>query len=226
MKIDIWSDFACPFCYIGKHHLEQAISQVPNLDISIVYHSFELDPQAPLSNEATLYEVLAQKYQISLDRAKAMTKQVLQKAHEAGLSLQFDSLVSTRTFDAHRLAHFATDKGYQDVMQERLFKAYLTDSMNLADRAVLLQLAKEVGLDAKQTQQMLESDQYAKAVRADEAAAKGCNVTGVPFFVFDEQYAVSGAQPVSVFVDILSKAQQAEPLSQDGLSCDNDGCAI
>ncbi len=203
MKIDIWSDVACPYCYIGKRHLEAALEHFPHKDqVRVTWHSFELDPEAPAETTETQYEVVGRKYGVSPAQAKEMTGRVLNSAAAAGLSLDFDNVKPTNTFNAHRLIHLAAGQHKQDEMEERLFKAYFTEGRHIGQKESLQAIAAESGIDCTA---MLNSDAYTDEVRKDEEEAHSLGIRGVPFFVFDYKYAVSGAQPVDVFVQTLSK---------------------
>lgn len=230
MKIQIWSDFSCPFCYIGKHHLMSALDAFSGREsVEIIFRSFELDPNAPVSGNTNIHSHLSEKYDMSLHDAREMTTRITQQAKLAGLDFNFDYLIPANTFDAHRLLHFACDQGLSEPMAERLFKAYFTDSNNIADKGILIRLATEVGLDPERVNGVLFSDQYADKVRADEAFVRQLKITSVPFFIFDNKYAVSGAQPVSAFSDVLNKVQEeAERLNQidSKLRYEGPSCAV
>ncbi|MGG1664245.1 DsbA family oxidoreductase [Brevibacillus sp. NRS-1366] len=211
MKIEIWSDFACPFCYIGKRRLEAALSQFPHKDkVETMFRSFELDPHAKRDTHLSLYEILAAKYGMPVEKAKGMTEQVAQQAKEVGLDYHFDTVVSTNTLDAHRLAHYANANGKMTEMVERLLKAFFTDSLHLGDHQVLAQLAAEIGLDREKTLAMLAGDEYTEQVQADKQKGANLGINGVPFFVFNDKYALSGAQPGEVFVNVLNKVWEEE----------------
>jgi predicted DsbA family dithiol-disulfide isomerase len=204
MRIDIWSDYACPFCYIGKRRLEHAISQFEGRDkVEVVYRSFQLDPHAKSNGGVSIHEMLAQKYGMTLEKAQAMNAQLTEQAQTVGLDFKFDTMVHTNTFDSHRLSHYAAKQGKAAEMTERLLRAYFTDSLNLGDHSVLVALAVEVGLDEAETAAMLASDAYSAEVHADIEEGASLNITGVPFFVFNNKYAVSGAQPGPVFSEVL-----------------------
>jgi predicted DsbA family dithiol-disulfide isomerase len=238
MKVEIWSDFMCPFCYIGKRRFESALEQFPNKDqVEVVYRSFELDPNASYKPGVSMDELLASKYGMSIEQAKAANANVTQQAASVGLTYHMDRVVPANSFDAHRLVHFAAQHGKMKEMTERLFRAYFTDAENLEDKNLLADLAAEVGLEREQAVAALESDAFQSEVRADESAATNLGIRGVPFFVLGGKYAVSGAQPLEVFTDALDKAyREANPLvmvndsdSSDGMcadgSCDLPGSA-
>ena len=207
MKIEVWSDFGCPFCYIGKRRLERALESFSHRDeIELVYRSFELDPGAPKDTESSIHELLAVKYGLSLEQAKESNRNVAQQAQTEGLTYNFDTIIPTNTFDAHRLAHYAGEQGKAKEMTERLFRAYFTDSLHIGDRDTLVRLAEEVGLDGATAREVLEQNTYADAVREDENEARRLGIRGVPFFVLRGKYAVSGAQPLEIFQGALLRA--------------------
>jgi len=207
VKIEVWSDFGCPFCYIGKRRLERALESFSHRDeIELVYRSFELDPGAPKDTESSIHELLAVKYGLSLEQAKESNRNVAQQAQTEGLTYNFDTIIPTNTFDAHRLAHYAGEQGKAKEMTERLFQAYFTDSLHIGDRDTLVRLAEEVGLDGAAVREVLEQNTYADAVREDENEARRLGIRGVPFFVLRGKYAVSGAQPLEIFQGALLRA--------------------
>ncbi|SEK34103.1 Predicted dithiol-disulfide isomerase, DsbA family [Paenibacillus sp. cl141a] len=228
MKVEIWSDFMCPFCYIGKRRFESALEQFPHKDqVEVVYRSFELDPNASYKPGVSMDELLAAKYGMSIEQAKAANANVTQQAASVGLTYHMDRVIPANSFNAHRLVHFAVQHGKMKDMTERLFRAYFTDAENLEDKNLLADLAAEVGLEREQAMAVLESDAFQSEVRADEAAATNLGIRGVPFFVLGGKYAVSGAQPLEVFTDALDKAyREANPLVMVNESDSNDGmCA-
>ncbi|WP_274366200.1 DsbA family oxidoreductase [Paenibacillus thermotolerans] len=223
MKVEIWSDFGCPFCYIGKRRFEAALQSFSNKqDVEVVFRSFELDPGAKKDYGHDVHDLLASKYGMSRDQAKGMNDNVTAQAKEVGLTYNMDTVVPTNSFDAHRLAHFAGRQGMMYEMTERLFKAYFTDSKHIGDRETLANLAEEVGLDREQVAAMLEGEQFSQEVRVDEEEAMRLGVRGVPFFVIDRKYGVSGAQPAEVFLGALEKAWEE---SRPPLTVLNDASA-
>lgn len=211
MKVEIWSDFVCPFCYIGKRRFEAALEQFAHKnEIEVVYRSFELDPNAKRDYNHDVHDMLASKYGMSREQAKAMNDDVAGQAEAVGLTYYFDSMIITNTFDAHRLAHFAAQYGKMNEMTERLLKAYFTDCKHIGDHETLAALAAEIGLDKNEAAKMLAGDQYTKEVRADEQEAVNLGIRGVPFFVINNKYAISGAQPSEVFLGALQKAWSEE----------------
>lgn len=239
MKIDVWSDYQCPFCYIGKRRLEEALLSFSHRDeVETVFRSFELSPDAERDIEGDMHSVLAAKYGMSRDEAKAASAQVAAQAKQIGLTYHFDTLIPTNSLDAHRLTHFAAKHGKMEAMSERLFKAYFTDSLHLGDRETLAVLAAEIGLDSQEVKEMLAGGEFTKEVRADEQEASRLGVRGVPFFVINRKYAISGAQPLEVFQEALQKAwdEEEKPLIFQGSSnpaadasggvCEDGSCQI
>jgi predicted DsbA family dithiol-disulfide isomerase len=235
MKVDIWSDVACPWCYIGKRRIEGALTQFEYHDqIEVIWHSYQLDPDAPGISGQTVTEILAQKYGRSLTQAAAMNERVSKIAAQDGLEYHLEKAQYGNTFDAHRLIHLAATHSLQDAMEERLFKAYFTEGAALGDSETLLKLATEVGLAADEVRTVLASDAYASEVRADIQRARRLGIQGVPFFAIDEKYGVSGAQPSDLLKEVLEQAWvESHPLSvvkganqDDAGLCDGDSCAI
>ncbi|MBT2710419.1 DsbA family oxidoreductase [Bacillus sp. ISL-47] len=214
---------------MGKRHLEDAIKQIDH-PIEVTYRSFELDPTAERDIKDNMYEKLSKKYGMSIAQAKANTQNMVQMAKNAGLEFNIDTVVLTNTFDAHRLTMFAKTQGLMKEMTERLLKAYFTDSKHIGDHATLTELAVEVGLDRDAVEKMLASDELADAVRADEQTAQQYRVTGVPFFLINKKYALSGAQPTEAFVQAFEKVIAEDEITilnnENGVICDDDGCEI
>ncbi len=230
MKIEIWSDIACPFCYIGKRHLEAALARFPHADqVDVHWRSFELQPDARTTPERSLYEALAESKGQSVAWAKQMTVGVAGMAAQAGLTFHFDRTVPANTFRAHRLIHLAATHHRQDAMKERLLRAYFEEGRNVDDEATLAALAADVQLPAAEVTQLFTSDAYAQDVRHDEYQARQVGVRGVPYFVFENKYAVSGAQPAELFEEVLQKVwEEARPrptvvAGANGAACDVDG---
>lgn len=209
MKVEIWSDIMCPFCYIGKRHYEEAAKQFADANnIEIEWKSFQLDPSIPnpYNEGKDMYQYLAERKGFSYEQSKQMHSNVTQMAANAGLKYDFDKAVVANSWDAHRVIQLAKSKGLGDAIEERFFKAYFTEGKDMADKATLIQLGKEVGLDEKRVKEVLESDEFSNDVRADIQRAQTIGVSGVPFFVFNDKYAVSGAQPSGVFLETLQKS--------------------
>ncbi|MBD7913352.1 MULTISPECIES: DsbA family oxidoreductase [Clostridium] len=216
MKIEVWSDFVCPFCYIGKRRLEIALNKFKHKDeVEVIFKSFELDPGAKKKYDENIHELIAKKYGIPLEQAKGSNAKLVEQAKEVGLNFNFDDLIPTNTFDAHRLSHYAKTEGKMNELAERLLKAYFVDSLNLSDHKVLAVLAGEVGLNEEEALKVLESEEYGTNVRNDEKTASKLNITGVPFFVFNNKYAVSGAQPPELFLEVLEKVKAEESSVQE-----------
>jgi predicted DsbA family dithiol-disulfide isomerase len=208
MHVDIWSDIMCPFCYIGKRHFEKALAQFENSnEVEIEWHSFQLDPNLPKpASELGVYEYLAQRKGITREQSIAMHANVVDMAKNAGLNYDFEKTVVANSFDAHRLIQFAKTKDLGDEAEERLFKAYFTEGRNMCDANTLLQLAKDIGLNEAEAKEVIIGDAYAREVKQDIQTASQIGVTGVPFFVFNRKYGVSGAQPASTFVNVLQRS--------------------
>lgn len=237
MKIEIWSDFVCPFCYIGKRRLEIALEKFPHKDdITLEYKSYELDPNAEVNPGQNMHEYLATKKGISVDQAKKMNESVGQQAEEVGLTYNFDMMQHTNTFDAHRVAKYASEHDKGKEMTERLLSAYFTESKLISDQETLIELAEEVGLDVDEVTALLKVDDYAIHVRGDEEQARQIGVQGVPFFVFNEKYAVSGAQSPDTFTDVLKQVWEEEnekpvlqslnPKKSETTYCTDEGCEV
>ncbi|MBX3101858.1 MAG: DsbA family oxidoreductase [Bacteroidetes bacterium] len=208
MKVEVWSDIMCPFCYIGKRHYEEALQQLAdNPHIEIEWRSFQLDPTLPLENpQISVYQYLAERKGMSHEQSVQMHTQVTQMAKTAGLDYHFEKAVLANSFQAHRMIQMAKTKGLGDAAEERLFAAYFTEGQDLGRPEVLTRLGMEIGLTAEEVQTALASEEYARSVNADIAEARALGVNGVPFFVFNRKYAVSGAQPSEVFLQTLDKS--------------------
>jgi predicted DsbA family dithiol-disulfide isomerase len=207
MKVEIWSDIACPWCYVGKRRFESALGQFEHRDdVEVVWRSFELDPDAPRAHGVPQDELLASKYGMPLERARAMNARMTDEAKKEGLDFHLDRVKVGNTFDAHRLVHLAAESGRADAMKERLMKAYFTDGEAIAEPETLARLAAEIGLDPAKARQVLAGDAYAADVRADESRARAFGISGVPFFAIDERYGVSGAQTPEVLLGALRQA--------------------
>lgn len=234
MKVEIWSDIMCPFCYIGKRHFESALSEfADSSNIEIVWKSFQLDPTIPqtFDKAPSVYQYLADKKGFSYEQSVQMHDRVIQMAKDAGLQYNFDIAVVANSFNAHRMIQIAKTKGLGDEAEERLFLAYFTQGKNFGLPEVLIELGKEIGLTEAEVKEALSNDAYADKVRADVQEAENIGVNGVPFFVFDRKYAISGAQPTQAFVQTLEKSfgewRAANPKIElqvsDGPSCTPDG---
>ena len=204
MKVEIWSDYVCPFCYIGERKLALALEKTGMTEAAeIVFNAFELDPNAMKHYDENINQLIAKKYGMSLEQAIAANNNIINAAKEVGLDFNFDKLQPTNTFDAHRLSHYVKDQGKQQVYTEAVMKSYFTDALNISDFDVLTAIAAEVGLDQAEALRILKSSAYEKEVRQDEENARSRQIHGVPYFLFNGKAAVSGAQPVETFVAVI-----------------------
>lgn len=209
MKIEIWSDVACPFCYIGKRKFEEALAQFENRDqVEFVWKSYQLDPtpQSELPADKDMYQYLADRKGISYRESEKLHENVTNMAESVGLKYNFEIAKISNTFDAARLIHMASIIGKMNEAKEKLFEAHFVLGLDVAKEEVLVQIGQEIGLEGEAVVQMLRSNLYADDVNSDIEEAREIGVTGVPFFVLDRKYAVSGAQDVSVFLEYISKA--------------------
>lgn len=210
MKIEIWSDVACPFCYIGKRRLEEALSQFEhNNEVEIEWKSYLLNPDQKSNTGQSLYEYLSEAKGWTMEYTMQANQQVTAMAEEVGLHYNMDKAVVANTSEAHRLIQHAKTLGKGDAMEEALFKAYFVDGRNLADHQVLSQIAAECGIDEASATAALNNLEYAEAVQRDIYEGVQIGVRGVPFFVFDNKYGISGAQPLEVFTRTLEQTYQA-----------------
>ena len=208
MKVEIWSDVMCPFCYIGKRKFEAALKQFDHREeVEIEWKSFQLDPSIITDASKTIHEFLAERKGFSLEQAKQMNERVTKLAEKVGLEYRFDKAVVANSFDAHRFSHLAKQFKLQDEAEEALFKAYFTDGKNTADADTLCQIGENIGIDKEKVKAMLDSEQYTQEVNEDIEVARMIGVTGVPFFVFDRKYAISGAQESETFLELMNKVQ-------------------
>ncbi|TZF86414.1 DsbA family oxidoreductase (plasmid) [Pedobacter sp. BS3] len=238
MKVEIWSDVMCPFCYIGKRHFEQALETLPfKNEITVEWKSFQLNPEYKNTSGESLYEYLAKSKGISVEQAKAMTSQVAGMANAAGLKIDFAHNIPANSFNAHRIIHLAAKHSLQDKAEEAFFNAHFVQNLDVDKPDVLLQVATEIGLDKDETAALLSGDEFADAVRYDQYEAQNLGIRGVPYFVLDRKYGISGAQPVDMFTQALTqsftewKATQPQTKltslgSQNGANCDENGCAL
>jgi len=211
MRVEIWSDVVCPWCYLGKRRFERALESFAHSDeVEVTYRSFELDPSVPRDVTTPTVGMLASKYGMSADQARDAQRQMEQRAAQDGLTFRMSDLRSGNTRDAHRLLHLAKDKDRQAELVERLHRGYFTDQLSIFDHAVLTRLAVEAGLDRNEAADVLASEEYGPAVETDEAMAASLGVTGVPFFVIDRRYAFSGAQPAEAMSQLLDEVWAQE----------------
>jgi len=216
MKVEIWSDIFCPFCYIGKRRFENALKNFSDKDdVEVIYRSFELNPDAPKVNNNSIHEAIAAKYGISVEEAKLNNDGIVRQAASLGLEYNFDTLILTNSLDAHRLIHFAKDFNKMQEMTEALFKAYFTDSKNISDIDALGDIANGIGLNKEEAIRFLNSDKYKNEVREDEVLARKYGITSVPTFIFNDKFKVTGAQPEDVFLLALNKVIEEETTSLD-----------
>ncbi len=239
MKIEIWSDVVCPWCYIGKRRLETALADFPHRDeVEIEYRSFQLDPTAPVNPTETVAEHLGSKYGGGEAAGRRMIAQVSSVAAEEGMTWRHAESAFVNTLDAHRLLHLAADQGkagqpgLQAALKEALLAAYFQRAENVADHDVLRQVATDVGLDAGRVDEVLAGTEYRDDVLADQRQAAAYGAGGVPFFVIDAKYGLSGAQPASTFTQVLEQAwAESHPVLEmatgsDGVVCGPDGCEV
>jgi predicted DsbA family dithiol-disulfide isomerase len=238
MQVEIWSDIVCPWCYIGKRRFEAALARFAHREqVDVTWRSFELDPGAPASREGDPAQRLADKYGMSREQALQAQQRVTRLAAAEGLEYHLDRALAGNTFDAHRLLHLARERGLQDVLEERLMRAYFAEGAPIGQPDTLISLAEEVGILPADARAVLTGDAFAQEVRADEALAAQFGITGVPFFVFDRRFGVSGAQPAQVLLSALEQAWAAghpTPLlsavgagqAAEDAACTDDSCAI
>lgn len=228
MHIELWSDFACPYCYIGEKRLRRALQELHAEDrVAVTMKSFELDPNASRAVLTTTPERFARKYGLSLAAADAQVAHISQLGRAEGIDFRYATTSYSNMLDAHRLAKYGTAQGHPEI-NGKLFAAYFTDNLNLADHGVLLRIAEGVGLATEAARSVLASDRYADAVRADEAEAARMGIHGVPYFYIDKQYAIGGAQPYeqlkATLAGLLAQAPTTAPAA--AAHCGPDGCRI
>jgi predicted DsbA family dithiol-disulfide isomerase len=207
LKVEIWSDVVCPWCYIGKRRFEAALEGFEHRDeVEVVWKSFELDPSAPTQRSEDLADRLATKYGVTREQAQAMNARVMEQAAAVGLEYHLDIARNGNTFDAHRLIHLAAEKGLQAEATERFSAAYFTEGRPIGDRETLVELAAEVGIDRDRAEEVLRSDEFAANVRQDQRDAAQLGISAVPCFVIDRRYGISGAQPPELILQALNQA--------------------
>jgi predicted DsbA family dithiol-disulfide isomerase len=228
MQVEIWSDIACPWCYVGKRRFEAALADFEHAgEVTVTWRSFELDPGAPAERPGDHTEHLARKYGTTVEQAQAMHDRMTQTAAADGLDFRFDRVRGGNTFDAHRLVHLASAHGMQDAMKERLMRGYLTEGELMSDHASLTRLAIEVGLPEEEVRETLATGRFTDEVRDDERTAGSLGITAVPFFVIDRAFGCSGAQPPELLGELLRRAWDARPKLTTvvgGEACGPDGC--
>ncbi len=233
LKIQIWSDIMCPFCYIGKRRIEGALANFEHSNnVEIEWKSFQLDPNFQSTSNDNMVEHLAAKYGKDASWAQGMLDNMTQNAKDSGLDFHFEKSILANSHNAHRLLHLAKKHQLGNELKEQLLKAYLTDGKNVNDLETLSTLGQLVGLDKNAVEEALHSDAFSNEVKQDIAMAQQIGVQGVPFFVFDNKYAVSGAQTEEIFLDTLKKAWDEGSFvphvtlinTRDGANCGIDGC--
>jgi predicted DsbA family dithiol-disulfide isomerase len=206
IRIDVWSDVVCPWCYIGKRRLETALDQFEHSDdVTVTWHSFQLDPTIPAGHREPVHEMLAKKIGAPASQVRAMTHQVTQLAEAEGLTYDLGNAISVNTRDAHRVAHLAGQHGLGTEMHEALLKAHLSDAAVVDDPDTLIRLATEIGVPADEAGDVVRGTKYGAEVDADIRTARKIGVSGVPFFMINEKYGISGAQPADAFLGALHK---------------------
>ena len=229
LRVDIWSDVVCPWCAIGKANLDAALAEFEHSEsVEIVWHSYELDPTAPVVRQGDYIGMLAKKYGASPADAQAMIDRMTATGAECGVEFRFDLVQPGNTFDAHRIIHLGLARGLQTQVKERLLRGYLSEGEAIGLPEVVERLAIDAGLDPDEVAAVLTTDAFAEEVRIDEATAASMQVTGVPFFVFDRRLAVAGAQPPEVLVQVLDRVwSEREPALDvliEGEVCGPEGC--
>jgi predicted DsbA family dithiol-disulfide isomerase len=229
MHVEIWSDIACPWCFVGKRRFEAALAQFAHRDeVAVTWRSFELDPSAPHERTGERAARLAEKYGVSVEQARGMEEQLTATAAGEGLSFDFARARSGNTFDGHRMVHLAATHGLQDAMKERLLSAYLEQGELISDHATLGRLGVEVGLPAEEVEELLAGDRFAAEVREDERTAASLGISAVPFFVVDRAIGASGAHPPAALLQLLEEgwSRRTPPVEvlADGAACGPDGC--
>ena len=207
MKVEIWSDYVCPYCYMGKKRFEEGLSLFEGKDsVEVEFRSFELEPQAKVDGNPSVYALLEKKYGLNRERASQTLDDITRQAKQVGLNYNMDITIQTNTFDAHRLTHYAKNLGLAEAFSERLFRAHFTNGLHIGDQKTLILLAEEVGMSKEDVLNILEGNQFAEDVHKDEQDAHKLGVRGVPFFLIDGKHIVSGAQSSETFLKPLEQA--------------------
>ena len=243
MRVDIWSDVVCPFCFIGKKRLEKAAEQA-GVELEVFWHSYQLDPDAPIRQEKSNSERLAEKYNRSIAEVEEMQRNIAAMAKEEGIEFNWENANSGNTFNAHRIIHLAQSLNLGNEAKEAFFYSYMTQGLAIGERETIEDVAARIGLNPNQVEDVLNSDEFSEFVKYDEEVARDqLKVTGVPFFVFDQRVALAGAQPVEVMKDVLTKAvatmktedelqQETEEKASentaqnDALICSDESCEV
>ena len=232
MKIEIWSDVMCPFCYIGKKNFEQAIDQLPFKDeVEVEWKSFQLDPTLQTAETKTTAEYFREKKGFPEEQAKQMTAQVVQMGKASGIEFNFEKALITNTFPAHKILHLAKKHGKSSEMEEELFKAHFLNGENVGSTELLSSIAEKLGITKEEALQTLSSEEFDYDVNQDIMEGRNNGVTGVPYFILNGKYAVSGAQPAALLVEALTQTynETVRPFKSakgNDLSCDTDGCSV
>jgi predicted DsbA family dithiol-disulfide isomerase len=232
MKVEIWSDVVCPWCFVGKRNFERALADFPHADaLEVTWRSYELDPRGPAVREGTYAERIARKYGMDVGQARASMARMVNVGAEAGIDFKFDTMRPGNTFNAHRLLHFAKLHNRQHELKEALFNATFTECLPIGTDEALESVAVSVGLEADDVRGVLASEQFADEVRFDERVAQNIGITGVPFFLVDDAYGIPGAQDPQVYRNILDRAwaethRSVEIVAPAGDACDDDVCDI
>ncbi|AUX90662.1 MULTISPECIES: DsbA family oxidoreductase [Acinetobacter] len=226
MRVDIWSDVVCPFCYIGKKRLEAAAKE-SGIELEVHWHSFQLDPEAPVRQEVSNSERLAQKYGRSVPEVEDMQRNIAAMAKQEGIEFNWEGANSGNTLNAHRIIHLAQSKGLGNEAQEAFFYSYMTQGLPIGERETLEDVAARIGLNPVEVDDLLDSDEFADFVKFDQEVARDqLKVTGVPFFVFDQRIALAGAQPKEVFLQVLEKALEEPQEQPTADQCSTDACDV
>ena len=241
VRVDIWSDIVCPFCYIGKKRLEN-VARDAGIELEVHWHSFELDPNSTSKHDSSNTERLAKKYNKSVTEIETMQQHMAEMARDEGVEFAWQKAKSGNSFNAHRISHLAASKGLGDAAQEAFFYAYMTEGLPIGERDVVEQVAARIGLDAAEVKDVLDSDRFSDEVRLDERIAhEQLDIGGVPFFIFNQKIGLSGAQPREVFLQAMQQAiadtdrsnsdsaaltdHEAAP-AQPAPICDDESCEI
>lgn len=233
MKVEVWSDYVCPFCYIGKRELERAIKDLKlENEIEVEFKSYILDPTTPVDTEEPIYSSLAKKYRTTEDEIKKMTQNVVNRAKEVGLQYDFDNMKNANTLASHLLVKWAEKQNKGEQLSEKLFQAYFIEGKHIGKKEILLNLVEEIGLNKEEAEVVLKNNTYKEEVDQDINEAAQLGVRGVPFFVINNKYGISGAQPQSVFKEAVEKAAKEAGLLRkiemvgEGPTCTDESCDI
>lgn len=228
MKVQIWSDIMCPFCYIGKKNFETALEKLPfKNQVEVEWKSYQLDPDLnETSGSKTINEYLAERKRMPIAQIEQMQQRIKDMGKQVGIGFNIENAIVANTFLAHKLIHFAAKSNKANEAEELLFHSYFIDGKNVADHKVLVNIAEELGLDTDQAEYVLNSDSFDYEVKQDILEARNIGVTGVPFFLLNDKYTLSGAQPVDLFVEALTQTYNETNAnnSAEGNSCTIDGC--